>query len=89
MRCFSSQPSFLKTYTCKGPGAHAAEVPQKIRKGDPRLGKRALTYGDHTLDGKVTAIFRYSNSVEQIARHAAHPCAGRASVWNRRGMRTC
>src|SRR5690242_7079471 len=23
----------------RGPGAHAAEVPQKIRKGDPRLGK--------------------------------------------------
>jgi hypothetical protein len=50
----------------RGPGIHAAEVPQKIRKGDPRLGKRALTYGDHTLDGKVTAIFRYSNGAEQI-----------------------
>jgi hypothetical protein len=73
----------------RGPGIHAAEVPQKIRKGDPRLGKRALTHGDHSLDGKVTAIFRYSNGAEQIARHAAHPCAGRASVWNRRGMRTC
>jgi len=50
----------------RGPGVHAAEVPQKIRKGDPRLGKRAITYGDHTLDGKVTAIFCYSNDVEQI-----------------------
>ncbi len=50
----------------RGPGVHAAEVPQKIRRGDPRLGKRAITYGDHTLDGKVTAIFRYSNGAEQI-----------------------
>lgn len=50
----------------RGPGVHAAEVPQKIRKDDPRLGKRAITYGDHTLDGKVTAIFRYSNGAEQI-----------------------
>ena len=33
----------------RGPGTHAAEVPQKIRKGDPRLGKRAITYGDHLL----------------------------------------
>lgn len=38
----------------RGPGIHAAEVPQKIRKGD------------HSLDGKVTAIFRYSNGAEQI-----------------------
>ena len=50
----------------RGPGVHAAEVPQKIRKGDPRLGKRAITYGDHHLDGKVTAILRYSNGAEQI-----------------------
>ncbi len=50
----------------RGPGIHAAEVPQKIRKGDPRLGKRAIAYGDHSLDGKVTAIFRYSNGAEQI-----------------------
>lgn len=50
----------------RGPGAHAAEVPQKIRKGDPRLGKQAITYGDHHLDGKVTAILRYSNGAEQI-----------------------
>ncbi len=50
----------------RGPGIHAAEVPQKIRKGDPRIGKRAITYGDHSLDGKVTAIFRYSNGAEQI-----------------------
>ena len=50
----------------RGPSAHSAEVPQKIRKGDPRLGKRAITYGDHHLDGKVTAILRYSNGAEQI-----------------------
>jgi hypothetical protein len=50
----------------RGPGAHAAEVPQKIRKGDPRLGRRAVTYGNHSLDGKVTGIFRYSNGAEQI-----------------------
>jgi hypothetical protein len=70
----------------RGPGVHAAEVPQKIRKGDPRLGKRAITYGDHTLDGKVTAIFRYSNGAEQIEvtqrirvqgeRCKSHPSAG-------------
>ncbi len=50
----------------RGPGVHAAEVPQKIRKGDPRLGERAITHGDYTVDGKVTAILRYSNGAEQI-----------------------
>jgi len=50
----------------RGPGAHAAEVPQRVRKGDPRLGKRAITYGDHTIDGRVTAVLRYSNGAEQI-----------------------
>jgi hypothetical protein len=43
-----------------------AEVPQKIKKGDARISKRAITHGDQTLDGKVTAILRYSNGTEQI-----------------------
>jgi hypothetical protein len=48
-----------------GPGP-AWEVPRKIRRGDPRIGKRAVSYGPQQLDGKVTAILRYSNGVEQI-----------------------
>ncbi len=51
----------------RGPGAHSADVPQKIRKGDPRIGKRAITHDDRpTIDGKVTAILRYSNGAEQL-----------------------
>src|SRR6266704_3507348 len=44
-----------------GPGAHAAEIPQKILRGDARIGKRAITHDDsrRSLDGKVTAILRY------------------------------
>lgn len=52
-----------------GPGASSAEVPQRIRTGDPRIGKQAVsvanTYGRH-IEGRVTAILRYSNGIEQI-----------------------
>ena len=51
----------------RGPGASPAELPQKIRKGDPRIGKRAITHDDRlSMDGTVAAILRYSNGAEHI-----------------------
>jgi len=53
----------------RGPGAYPAEIPQKIKKGDARIGKRAISQNttyQRSIDGKVTAILRYSNGAEQI-----------------------
>lgn len=54
----------------RGPGAEPLEVPQKLRKGDPRLGRTAIAHQhtyQHPIEGKVTAILRYaSNGAEQI-----------------------
>jgi len=51
----------------RGPGASPAELPQKIRKGDPRIGKRAITHDDRpSMDGTVAAILRYRNGAEHI-----------------------
>lgn len=52
----------------RGPG-YVAEIPQKITKGDARIGKRALSQVNNyqrVIEGKVTAILRYSNGVEQL-----------------------
>ncbi len=52
-----------------GPGSSPAEVPQKIRKGDPRIGKRAISQVNtyhRIVEGLVTAILRYHNGTEQI-----------------------
>ena len=51
----------------RGPGTSPAELPQKIRKGDPRIGKRATTHDDRpSMDGTVAAILRYRNGAEHI-----------------------
>jgi len=52
-----------------GPGASPAEVPQKIQKGDSRIGKQAISVANkyhRRIEGLVTAILRYRNGVEQI-----------------------
>lgn len=53
----------------RGPGASPAEVPQKIQKGDPRIGKQAISLENtyhRRIEGLVTAILRYRNGIEQI-----------------------
>lgn len=75
----------------RGPSAHAAEIPQKILKDDAWIGKRAITHDDsrRSIDGKVTAILRYSNGAEQDRCHAEHTCSRRASARNSRCMGAC
>ncbi len=71
----------------RGPGASPAELPQKIQKDDPRIGKRAITHDDRpSMDGIVVAILRYSNSAEYLevtqdtyAQGSSRP--GKTTMW--------
>ncbi len=50
-------------------GVDLVRIRQKIKKGDARIGKRAISQNttyQRSIDGKVTAILRYSNGAEQI-----------------------
>lgn len=52
----------------RGPG-YVAEIPKKIKRGDLRIGKRAVSLSNNyerPIEGKVTAILRYENGVEQL-----------------------
>ncbi len=71
----------------RGPGASPAELPKKIRKGDPRIGKQAITHDDRpSMDGMVAAILRSSNGAEYIevtqdtyAQGSSEP--GKTTMW--------
>ncbi|SRR6266487_932750 len=72
----------------RGPG-YVAEIPKKIKRGDPRIGKWAISLSNNyerPIEGKVTAILRYENGVEQleISRKvygADSPKPGTAVAW--------
>jgi len=53
----------------RGPAEYPGEVPQKIKKGDARIGMQAVSltnnYG-RVIRGTVTVVLYYSNGVEQL-----------------------
>jgi hypothetical protein len=53
----------------RGPGAYPGEIAKKIKRGDPRIGKQARSEANHSqraVHGKIAAILRYSNGIEQF-----------------------
>ena len=72
----------------RGPG-YMAEIPRKIKRGDPRIGRWAVSLSNNyerPIEGRVTAILRYENGVEQleISRKvyaADSPRPGTAVAW--------
>jgi len=48
--------------------APVSEIPTWIRRGDERIGKRAVTKDSlgNTVDGEITAILKYGNGMEKI-----------------------
>jgi hypothetical protein len=52
----------------RGPG-YVAEIPKKIKKSDPRIGRQAVSLANNyqrEIEGSITAILRYENGVEQF-----------------------
>lgn len=72
----------------RGPG-YLAEIPKKIKRGDSRIGKQAVSVANtyqRSISGKIAAVLRYDNGIEQfeISRKVyaqGYDKPGRETAW--------